>query len=148
MPCLLRSLLVSRGTDDERARVRKLAMARHAPADWVLRARIVAASWDGLEVAEIAGLVGCHARTVRSWITGSTPKAWTGSVTEAANAHIAGGRRRPGFDYPGSIWDTYLRTSAADQVLSASMRRTRDSYAASCSHADGVRLASHRSLKR
>ena len=54
--------------DDERARVRRLAVARHAPADWVLRARIVAASWDGFTVPEIAGQVGCHARTVRSWI--------------------------------------------------------------------------------
>ncbi|GAB7042404.1 hypothetical protein JCM9533A_62540 [Catenuloplanes niger JCM 9533] len=54
--------------EDEQARVRKLALARHAPADWVLRARIVAASWDGRSVPEIAGQVGCHARTVRSWI--------------------------------------------------------------------------------
>jgi transposase len=29
---------------------------------------MVAASWDGFAVPEIAGLVGCHARTVRSWI--------------------------------------------------------------------------------
>jgi transposase len=54
--------------EDEQARVRKLALARHAPADWVLRARIVAASWDGHSVPEIAGQLGCHARTVRSWI--------------------------------------------------------------------------------
>jgi transposase len=54
--------------EDEQARVRKLALARHAPADWVLRARIVAASWDRHSVPEIAGQLGCHARTVRSWI--------------------------------------------------------------------------------
>lgn len=50
---------------DELARVRKLAAARHAPADWVLRARIVALSWSGLTVPQIAEQVGCHPRTVR-----------------------------------------------------------------------------------
>ena len=54
--------------DDERVRVRRVAGARHAPADWVLRTRVVVASWDGLAVPEIAVRVGCHARTVRSWI--------------------------------------------------------------------------------
>jgi transposase len=50
---------------DELARVQKLAAARHAPADWVLRARIVTLSWSGLTVPQIAGQVGCHPRTVR-----------------------------------------------------------------------------------
>src|SRR3954465_9823168 len=50
---------------DGRARVRKLAAARHAPADWVLRARIVTLSWAGLTVPQIAEQVGCHPRTVR-----------------------------------------------------------------------------------
>lgn len=50
---------------DEQARVRKLAAARHAPADWVLRARIVTLSWSGLTVPQIAEQVGCHPRTVR-----------------------------------------------------------------------------------
>jgi transposase len=50
---------------DEQARVRKLAAARHAPADWVLRARIVTLSWSGLTVPQIADKVGCHPRTVR-----------------------------------------------------------------------------------
>jgi transposase len=54
--------------DAERARVGRLAVARHAPADWISRARVVAASWDGLAVPQIAERVGCHARTVRAWI--------------------------------------------------------------------------------
>jgi len=53
---------------DERARVQKLAAARHAPRDWVMRARIVALSWEQLTVPEIAERVGCRPRTVRSWI--------------------------------------------------------------------------------
>lgn len=50
---------------DEQARVCKLAAARHAPADWVLRARIVTLSWAGHTVPQIAEQVGCHPRTVR-----------------------------------------------------------------------------------
>jgi transposase len=53
---------------DERARVEKLAVARHAPKDWVMRARIVVLSWQQLTVPEIAVRVGCHPRTVRSWL--------------------------------------------------------------------------------
>jgi transposase len=48
--------------------VRKLAGARHAPADWIERARIVALSWDGLGVRGIAAEVGCHENTVRRWL--------------------------------------------------------------------------------
>jgi transposase len=55
--------------DDSEARtIRRLAGARHAPADWIDRARIVAWSWDGLAVAAIAAGVGCHENTVRRWL--------------------------------------------------------------------------------
>jgi transposase len=54
--------------DDEGRKIRKLAGARHAPADWIERAQIVALSWDGLGVAEIAARVGCHDNTVRRWL--------------------------------------------------------------------------------
>jgi transposase len=55
--------------DDREARtIRKLAAARHAPADWIERARIVALSWDGLGVAAIAAGIGCHENTVRRWM--------------------------------------------------------------------------------
>jgi transposase len=52
---------------EERA-IRKLAGARHAPADWILRARIVSLSWKGLRVPAIAGQLGCHEQTVRRWL--------------------------------------------------------------------------------
>jgi transposase len=54
--------------DGEERKVRKLAGARHAPADWSERARIVALSWDGLSVPAIAGQLGCHPKKVRRWL--------------------------------------------------------------------------------
>jgi transposase len=54
--------------DSEAGKIRRLAGARHAPADWSERARIVALSWDGLGVAAIAGQAGCHENKVRRWL--------------------------------------------------------------------------------
>ncbi len=54
--------------DSEARKIRRLAGARHAPADWSERARIVALSWDGLAVPAIAAEVGCHENTVRRWL--------------------------------------------------------------------------------
>jgi transposase len=54
--------------DGEERKIRKLAGARHAPADWSERARIVALSRDGLGVPAIAGQLGCHPKTVRRWL--------------------------------------------------------------------------------
>ncbi|MGE5289813.1 MAG: helix-turn-helix domain-containing protein [Micromonosporaceae bacterium] len=54
--------------DGEARKIRRLAGARHAPADWIERARIVALSWDGLGVAAIAARVGCHENKVRRWL--------------------------------------------------------------------------------
>jgi DNA-directed RNA polymerase specialized sigma24 family protein len=54
--------------DGEDRKIRRLAGARHAPADWSERARIVALSWDGLGVAGIAARIGCHENTVRRWL--------------------------------------------------------------------------------
>ena len=54
--------------DGEARKIRQLAGARHAPADWIERARIVALSWDGLAVPAIAAGVGCHENTVRRWL--------------------------------------------------------------------------------
>src|SRR5919109_3836156 len=52
----------------EERRVRRLAAARHAPASWLERARIVALSWDGAQVGQIAAQLGCHPRTVYRWL--------------------------------------------------------------------------------
>jgi transposase len=54
--------------DSESKKIRRLAGARHAPADWSERARIIALSWDGLGVPAIAAEVGCHENTVRRWL--------------------------------------------------------------------------------
>lgn len=50
---------------EEERKIRKLAGARHAPADWVLRARMITASWAGKTVSTIAAELGCKPRTVR-----------------------------------------------------------------------------------
>jgi transposase len=52
----------------EERRIRRLAAARHAPASWLERARIVALSWDGAQVGQIAAQLGCHPRTVYRWL--------------------------------------------------------------------------------
>jgi transposase len=54
--------------DGEERKIRKLAGARHAPADWTERARIITLSWDGLGVAAIAAEAGCHPNRVRRWL--------------------------------------------------------------------------------
>jgi Winged helix-turn helix len=54
--------------DGEDRKIRGLAGARHAPADWIERARIVALSWDGRGVPAIAAEIGCHENTVRRWL--------------------------------------------------------------------------------
>jgi transposase len=52
----------------EARRVRKLARSRHAPGDWMLRARMIARSWDGLRTTAIAHELRCHPQTVRERI--------------------------------------------------------------------------------
>lgn len=50
---------------EEERKVRRLAGARHAPADWIMRAKMIAASWDGERTSGIAARLGCHMQTVR-----------------------------------------------------------------------------------
>jgi hypothetical protein len=52
----------------EERRLRKLAAARHAPASWIQRARIITASWDGANVAKLAQRLDCHPKTVYKWL--------------------------------------------------------------------------------
>src|SRR3954462_8561876 len=49
----------------EERRIRKLAGARHAPADWIRRARMIALSCEALRVPAIAAAVGCSPKAVR-----------------------------------------------------------------------------------
>jgi transposase len=52
----------------EEQKIRKLAGARHAPGDWIQRAKIVTLSWGGWHTTAIAAELGCHAKTVRLWL--------------------------------------------------------------------------------
>jgi len=63
MPKLLYAR-AARDAEEER-QLCKLAGARHAPGDWVMRARIVVSSWGGMPVRAIAERLGCHPETVR-----------------------------------------------------------------------------------
>jgi transposase len=62
----------------EERQVRKLAGARHAPADWIRRAQIIALSWDGLRVPAIADALGCSPKAVRSRLARFTAEGLDG----------------------------------------------------------------------
>jgi hypothetical protein len=49
----------------EEQKVRKLANSRHAPGNWIIRARMIARSWYGRRTKAIAEELGCHPQTVR-----------------------------------------------------------------------------------
>jgi transposase len=49
----------------EERKIRKLAGARHAPADWIRRAQVIALSWGGWRVPAIAAALGCSEKAVR-----------------------------------------------------------------------------------
>src|SRR5215218_48030 len=49
----------------EERKIRKLAGARHAPADRIRRAQMIARSWDGWRVLAIAAALGCSQKAVR-----------------------------------------------------------------------------------
>lgn len=63
-------LLFARAPHDgaEERQVRKLAGSRHAPGDWILRARIIVRSWGSQRTTHIAQELGCHPQTVRERI--------------------------------------------------------------------------------
>src|SRR5215211_3167224 len=63
MPKLLRARPPQDAEEDRQ--VRKLPRSRHAPADWIQRARMIVRSWDGLRTTAIAAELGCHPQTVR-----------------------------------------------------------------------------------
>lgn len=55
-------------TEREEQHIRKLAHSRHAPADWIFRARIILRSWEGVRAPVIAAELQCHPQTVRERI--------------------------------------------------------------------------------
>src|SRR3954471_12296803 len=64
-------LLFARALVDEKEerQIRKLAGSRHAPADWMTRARMLVGSGEGKRTTAIAAQLGCHPQTVRERIT-------------------------------------------------------------------------------
>src|SRR5215470_2840573 len=66
MPKLLRAN-PPRDSAEER-QIRRLAHSRHAPGDWIRRARMIVGSWEGRRTTEIARELGCHPQTVRERI--------------------------------------------------------------------------------
>jgi transposase len=67
MPKLLRARPPADATEERQ--IRKLARSRHAPADWIRRARMIMQSWDGLLTTAIARELQCHPQTVRERLT-------------------------------------------------------------------------------
>lgn len=63
MPKLLRARPPADASEERQ--IRKLARSRHAPGDWIRRARMITWSWEGLRTAEIARALQCHPQTVR-----------------------------------------------------------------------------------
>src|SRR5215208_284666 len=66
MPKLLRARAPQDSAEEQK--VHKLANSRHAPGDWIMRARMIARSWDGLRTTQIASQMRCHPQTVRERI--------------------------------------------------------------------------------
>ena len=110
--------------DSEARKICRLAGARHAPADWIERARIITLSWDGLAVPAIAAKTGRHENTVRRWLhrfnaagldgLGNQPGAGRKRrITEAQRSAIIGmARSLP----PGQLArDTTGELSAGDE---------------------------------
>jgi hypothetical protein len=83
--------------DDSGARkIRRLAGARHAPADRSGRARIVALSWDGLACRRSRPGPAAMRTRCAAGCTGSTRPASTGSVTVPVPGASGGSPRRSG----------------------------------------------------
>ena len=63
-------LLFARPAEDEEEerQIRKLAGSRHAPGDWIVRARMIVGSWEGKRTTTIARELSCHPQTVRERI--------------------------------------------------------------------------------
>src|SRR6266496_6131538 len=88
----------------EERTIRKLAGARHAPGDWIRRARMIARSWDGRRTTQIADQLGCHPQTVRErlhrfnaeGVDGLGDRPGPGRPRRLTEAPGAGGEHRPG----------------------------------------------------
>ncbi len=127
-------LLCARAAVDpeEERKIRKLAASRHAPGDWIRRARMVARSWDGLRTGAIATELGCHPQTVRERLARFNAEGLDGlsdrpgagrkrRLTEVERGRILALARRPprGDAFRRPSW-----TSSSGPRPSATSRRT------------------------
>jgi transposase len=87
MPRLLHARLPQ--DDREECQIRRLAASRHAPADWIRRARMVVGSWAGQRTTAIAAWLGCHPQTVRERLARFNAEGLDGLGDRAG-----GGRKR------------------------------------------------------
>ena len=111
----------------EEERVRRLARSRMGPRDCILRARMVALSWDGRRVPDIAAELGCHPKTVRArlarfdaaGIDGLRDQPRPGRarrITEAERSRLI---RLVATDPPGRLVPYGDRLEADDEALPA-----------------------------
>ena len=85
------TLLYARPPQDarEECQVRKLAVSRHAPADWIRRAQMVVGSWEGHRTTRIAAGLGCHPQTVRERLV-----RFNAEGVDGLGDRAGGGRKR------------------------------------------------------
>lgn len=85
-------LLFARPAQDstEERQVRKLASSRHAPGDWIRRAKMIVLSWQGLRTTAIATQLHCHPQTVRERLSVFN----TGGLNGLGDRPGAGRKRR------------------------------------------------------
>ena len=72
----------------EARQVRKLATSIHAPADWIVHAKMILRSWEGARTTAIAAALRCHAQTVRERI-----QAFNERGVEGLGLRPGGGRK-------------------------------------------------------
>jgi transposase len=110
---------------EEERKIRKLAGSRHAPGDWIMRAKMIVASWQGEPTSTIAARLGCHMQTVRERLARFNAEGLNGlgdrpgagrkpRITEAQRSRIiALARSNP----PGRpVRDDAGRLAAADEA--------------------------------
>jgi transposase len=74
--------------DHEAQHVRTLAGSRHAPADWIVHAKMILRSWAGARTTTIATELRCNAQTVRERI-----QAWNARGLDGLGMRAGGGRK-------------------------------------------------------
>jgi transposase len=133
----------------EARQVRKLATSTHAPADWIVHAKMIVRSWEGARTATIAAELHCHAQTVRERFRAFHERGLDGlgmrsgggrkpRLTEVERSTILALVKRPP---PGK--PSYERTGefeAADERAEAPAEWTLDTLTAAA-RAQGIQVA-------